>query len=755
MKILKRKYVLNLIIFNLLLSVLLSNPLIADQFPIKINGNNYTDESVIISLIKKMPSDLSDEYSNYLIKTLDKSQLFEDVLVEIVDKKYVVTVKEYPSIRKINYNNNERLKNEDLDKLSNDMNLTNLNPYTINQFISETKKIYESFGYNNIQITYEENIDSSINTADLTFNFIEGKITKINKIYFTGNENIDSRVLKNSIKSKTKTLRNIFANNNYKKFIIENDIFEISKIYRNKGYRNINVNYKIEYLSTNQVNIYFNIFEGEKYYFSSIDILDNENIINSKLKEDINKQIISFINKNKIYSFKNIENLQKIISDLIISNSIDFFEIKSLEKLNKNKVDVLFQINSIEPKYANNINIYGNSRTYDYVIRRELSLIEGDAIHNTEVKAIEKKLKSLNLFKSVSILEKELEDNLVDIDITVEEKQTGTVNAGVSVGTIDGFAVVAGLSERNFYGTGRSVKTIINTSTDRNQFTLETTDRLLYENDVDINYNANYIEQDFSKASSYKLNTFSLGIGLSYNLNQNTRHFVDLDYLIKDYTVTNSSTVSSTIGSSQGENVSFLLINNLFYNTLNSVYMPQNGRSINYSNIVETPTSSSNGYIKNIFTIKNYKKLNKNILSNQTRIGNIISLANNDVLTDDKFSLGGRWLRGFDTYGAGPRNSRTSYVGGRNLFVTKFDYSRQITDSNDFPLFLNLFNDYGLVWDNKTEPTNSDSSLRSSVGFGIKYYSPIGPIGFSWGFPISDETYDINRMFLFSVGNID
>ena len=87
--------------------------------------------------------------------------------------------------------------------------------------------------------------------------------------------------------------------------------------------------------------------------------------------------------------------------------------------------------------------------------------------------------------------------------------------------------------------------------------------------------------------------------------------------------------------------------------------------------------------------------------------------------------------------------------------MTKLDYSREILNNSDFPIFFNLFNDYGLLWENKTKPTNSDDSLRSSVGFGIRYYSPIGPIGFTWGFPLMDEEYDIKRMFLFSVGNID
>ena len=111
---------------------------------------------------------------------------------------------------------------------------------------------------------------------------------------------------------------------------------------------------------------------------------------------------------------------------------------------------------------------------------------------------------------------------------------------------------------------------------------------------------------------------------------------------------------------------------------------------------------------------------------------------------------GGRWLRGFDSYGTGPRNSRTSYVGGNNIAVVKLDYSYEITKQSDFPFYLNLFNDYGLVWENKTKPTQADNNIRSSVGFGIKYYSPIGPIGFTWGFQLLMKNMILKECFYFN-----
>ena len=743
------------LIFSIFLIFIYSNNLKANDLILEIQGNNYTDEDVILALIKNKPKEISEDYSNYLIKILNDSLLFESVSVKIKENKYIIDITEFPNINKIYFDNNERLKDEDLLNIVNELNFTNLNPTFINAFIEELTKIYESFGYNNTDISYSEKINIETNTADLYFDINEREITKINSIKFVGNENIDNNILQSSIDSKTKTLINIFANNNFKRFILENDLRKLSKLYKDNGFIDVKVDYKIEYLNSNRVNIFINIFEGEKYNFSSIKVNDQNDILNNDINNILKKIITnsSLIDTN--YSITNINKLQENISDEIIKNGFEFFEISTLEKIENNRVDILFDIKSVQPRYIKQINIYGNSRTYDYVIRRELSMAEGDAVYKSQIDKVKNKIKSLKLFKSVDVIEKELDGDLINLEINVEENQTGTVNAGVSLGTLDGFAIVAGLSERNFYGTGRSVKALVETSEDKTQFTFETTDRFYYENNVDVSYKANLKEEDFAKTSSYKLSTLSTGVGIYYDLTPKVRHMIDLDYLLKDYTVTNSSTVANAISNSSGMNASFLLRNSLYYSTLNSGFLPKNGRSISYSNFIETPTSSSNGYLKNIITIKNYKKINKNIFANQTRIGNIFSLNNNDILTDDKFSLGGRWLRGFDSYGAGPRDSRTSYVGGNNLIVTKFDYSRELFNNSDFPIFFNIFNDYGVLWENKTKPVNDDNSIRASAGFGIKYYSPIGPIGFSWGFPIADESYDIKRMFLFSVGNID
>ena len=756
MKILKKNFKnLKLIIFSFFILLFFSDKSLSNDVLFEIEGNNFTDTDAILSLLNNVPENVDAEYSDEILKTLNDSNLFSEVIVKYVDNKYIIIVKEYLNINNLYFSNNERLKDEDLELIALQLNLNNYNSRSVNLFINEIKKLYQSYGYNNVKIEYSKKEFEDTNTVNLYFDINEGEITKINSIILNGNKNILDSEIKEIIKSKTKSLRNIFANNNFKPDLIERDKYLIIDFYKNNGFVNIVVETQIEYLKSNRVNVYFNITEGDMFALSSINIIDSENLLNSDILKLINYDKNIFLQEQDFFSLDNIQQFKEEISSIIINNGIEFFEIKTLEKIEDKNVNILFQITSVNPRYTNQINIVGNSRTFDYVIRRELDIVEGDAIYKDQVKNIRDKLRSLNLFETVSVTEELVDENKVNLVIDVEEKQTGTFNAGISVGTLDGFAIVTGLRERNFYGTGRSLDILLNTSEDKNQFKLITTDRLSYENDANISYSVNYKQQDFSKASSYKLDTFSSGIGIGYKLNNNLYHNIDFEYALKDYKITDTSTASSSIVNSSGANMSYLIKNNFRYSTLNPGFISKTGNFVNFNNTIETPTSSSNGFVRNILTYKKFYSRDDSIFSVQTKLGNIFSLNNNDILTDDKFALGGRWLRGFDNYGAGPRNSRTSYVGGNNIAVAKLDYSFELTNKSDFPIYLNFFNDYGLIWENKTTPTQSDNSLRSSIGYGIKYYSPIGPIGFSWGFPIIDEEYDINRMFLFSIGNID
>ena len=212
----------NKIIF-IIIFILFSFNVFANNIDIEIIGNDHTDTDVVYSLLKDKPESLNSEYSNYLMKQLNQSGLFKNVRVEMNTDKYIIYVEEYPSLIKIYYKNNKRLKDEDFDMLEKDLNIFNLNTNKINKFIEQIKEIYKSFGYNQINIELKSEVYEQSNTANLYLQINEGEITKINNIYFIGNSNFDDDILKSKIKSKIKSLSNIFANNNFKLFQVESD----------------------------------------------------------------------------------------------------------------------------------------------------------------------------------------------------------------------------------------------------------------------------------------------------------------------------------------------------------------------------------------------------------------------------------------------------------------------------------------------------------------------------------------------------
>ena len=450
-----------------------------------------------------------------------------------------------------------------------------------------------------------------------------------------------------------------------------------------------------------------------------------------------------------------MDEIEYEISEILENAGMQYFQIAAFEKIVNYKADIIFEISPTEPIYVNQINISGNKRTYDYVFRRELQLSEGDPINSTKIKNITRQLNKLNFIGNAKVDTTTIDENSQNIDIIVEETQTGSFNVGLSIGTLDGASFISGLKESNINGTGRTLEFLVNTNEDNKEFVLSTSDKFFINNKVNHGYSVNYKENDFSKSQSYKLNSFSLDTNFNYKFSDNTYHTFGIGYSLKDYQVTNATSATDNIKNSEGESISFNISNDLTRNTLNSYIKPSRGNFVSFANYIETPSSSANGFIRNIITGKKYYSMNKNVFSAQGKLGNIFTLNDTEILLDNKFSLGGRWLRGFDAYGAGPRNSRTSYVGGNNLLALKLDFSKPISLNEQNPIYFNLFNDYGTVWGNKNTVTSSDQDIRISYGFGINYYSPIGPIGFSWGFPLVDKDYDIKRMFLFSIGNIN
>ena len=742
------------------------NVLALDKNNIIINGDILIDESVIFSIIdnNSITDTISDIDTNKILVDIYKTGLFSNVEIDIINNKLVINLMSEPRINKINFSGNKRFKDDDFyEIINNDFDLTYYNKNKVLIFIKELNNLYKSFGYNQIEISsfINDSQDNNLKSVDLNFEIYEGSISKINKVNFIGNLSFPDHRLLEQIKSKPKNSIFFFTKRNFKLFETKNDLQKLIIFYKKNGFRDVTVQTSYEYIDTkNFYNIIFSIDEGSKYQFSEINLeLNNIPLNDDQLKfinNNFNTYRDKFVLSNNSYNPDYYEKLKLLLTDILFEYGLKFFNIEISESLDNLFVNTSVIINSSLPKFINQIEIIGNTRTYDEVIRRELLITEGDAVNDLLIQQSLKKLKSLDIFESIDIKQNKINETSTDIVINVNEKPTGNFQVGLTIGSLEGYSFILGLNEKNIGGSGRNVSSKINSSSKNTEYSLNIIEPHIYNKKIDLIYGIGFIEKDLISKSSYKLDTFESNIGLQYDLTNDILHKITLDYVLKKYTVTDITNVSNSIANSQGSNAEIKLQNSLVFNSLNSFIRPSKGSYSRFTNILSPITNSDNGYIKNIFLLRKYYELDKNTFSIQTTIGNVFSLQNTNIDNDNKFSLGGRWLRGFDSLGAGPRKSSSAYIGGNNIFVTKFDFtSPLLSNQSDNPIDLNLFTDIGKVFSNKDDPAFSKESIRASYGFGFKFYTPIGPIGLSWSFPIMSESYDIKRSFLFSIGDLN
>jgi len=742
--------------------ILLSSNVFAinSNYKIEIQGNEFLDDDNILSIINDIEINNIDEYINEIFSLLNESGNFSDIQIKVDNNVINLILKENIKINNINFIGNKRFKNDELLKIFKENFIYNYyNKKNIKNFENNLKDLYYSYGYNNLDIQIDTNNYTDSN-LDLNITINEGKISKINKVFFKGNTNFEYNILQDQIKSKPKKDILFFLSRNFKYYELQNDLIRLKEFYFNNGYKDIFIDSKTEFISKkNKFNIYFNIIEGNKFEFNNFILLYNLPDINNDLKNNLtiffDNAVSETIDDSNIFNNTTIIKFNDLLSDFLFSNGKMFFEILIKQKIVNNQVDIIYEINSVKPKYVNQINIIGNTRTKDEVIRRELDFAEGDSINDNLISKSNRNLQYLNIFDSIQIKEKKINEDTVDLEIDIKEKSTGDFQVGLGLNSIDGVTFVTGLKEKNIAGSGRNLELSVNNSAKNSGYNLAVTEPFIFNKKINLIYGISYKEKDYSDSSSYNTTGLESKIGVSYFLSEDLKHSTFLRYNLNDFEIIDSSKVSNNILNSEGQNAEIILVNSFNFNKLNSFSRPTKGNSIIFENHFSPITNSDDGYLKNFIYHKKYYDHNKFVFSIKSRIGNILSLQDKEIISDRKFSLGGRSLRGFDIFGVGPRKSSSSYIGGNNLISTQIDFSKSMTKKSDNPIDISIFTDIGTVFGNKNNPTYTNESIRASYGFGIKYYSVIGPIGFSWGFPLADESYDIKRMFLFSIGDLN
>ena len=737
------------IILNIVSILIFTNISLAKNLDLKIIGNKYLDKEFIQSIVDTNIDLNDEELINYIIKELFSSGYFESVTAEIKDNILTINLIENPVINKIVYTGNNRFKDKDLNKA---IKIKLIETEIYNQYIAEDIKNtliqqYKSYGFNLIDISYEtENLENG--QINLNFNINEGEVTKIKKINIIGNDNISNRKIKSVIRSSESRFYKIFSSSHkYNENLIYLDEKKIEEYYLNKGFKNISVTSSIsEFIKDkNQVIISYFIEEGKKYKINNIEIIFDEKIDNSNVNLE---GLISdlYIKKNKTYNKSKIEKSSNSIYNFLQKQGMIFIDVNPIENEDDNLVNLEFLVSEINEAYISEINISGNVRTKDRVIRREMELSEGDPFVPSKIKKSRSNIRNLNFFSKVDVSAKSISNDRVKVDIEIEEKPTGEFNIGLAYDSYADTTLMSGLRENNIFGDGRYLALNLNASSDNTLINFEVVEPYIKNKNFNLIYNLDLSTDDFTSSSGYKKDIKTIGVGARYDLTDNISHYIKLDYAIEDFHSITSS-ASNSISNKEGENVEWYLTNRLSQYTTDTRWRPSEGHLLELYNRV-----AIDNYLLNKISYDRYYNFNKRILSYRTELANITSLVSGDVSDDDKFSLGGRKLRGFDVKGVGPRNSASGYIGGNNVLLAQLDYSIPLSESDDNSLDFVTFADAGKIFSNDTEPTNNNESVRISLGTGINLNTLIGPLSLTYAIPVQSESYDKEKKFVFSIG---
>jgi len=716
---------------------------------IQISGNKrVSDETVkVYGEIKPEGSDFSNSDINNILKNLYSTNFFEDVNIEIRNRKLIINLIEYPVINEIVLigEQNTRVKNQ-IKKIISSKEKNSFIKNNLNKDVNLIKKLYSSLGYKFSQVeTKVRNIDK--NNVDLAININKGEITRISKIFFTGDKKIKDKRLRDIIASEEdKFWKVISRNTRFNENQIELDKRLLINYYKNLGYYDVKVtSSSAEIQDSENINLYYSIEAGKRYIFAKIEtVLDStfDKEIFFPLREKYNDLVGTYYSPFKIKKI-----LEEI--DIIIENkNLQFVEHSVQETIEGDKINLAFNIKEGKKIIVERINIKGNNVTNESVIRSELLLDEGDPFTNLNLDKSVAKLKSKNIFNRVKseVLPGSSDDQKI-IEINIEEKPTGELSAGAGVGT-NGGTFAFDIQENNWLGEGK----VVGINVELSEESLK--GKLFYTNP---NYDllGNSIEYHIQNTSNdkpdqgYENKLITFGAGTSFEQYKDIYTNLSLNFSYDD--LRTNSNASASLQKQDGDFTELAAVYGLTYDKRNRTFMPTDGSVFGF--VQSLPIYADKPFIDNTFRFSTYHEFNENYVgSGKIFLSAINGLNDEDVRLSKRKTLSTRRLRGFSKGKIGPVDGN-DHIGGNYAAAVNFDVNlpNLLPDSSNTDV--SFFVDFGNVWEVDYDDSLNDSNkLRSSTGVNASWISPIGPMTFTLATNLSKASTDTTESFNFNLG---
>jgi len=738
---------------------------------IRVEGIQRIEPQTVRSYMHIRAGDIFDPARiDQSLKSLFATGLFADVSVRRVADTLIVKVVENPIINRIVFEGHDFMDEKDLRK---EVQLRSRVVYTRTRVQNDVKRIIDLYSrQGRFAVTVVPKvIQRAQNRLDLIFEIDEGEATLIRKISFIGNKAYSDRSLRAIIQSaETSIYAFLTADDVYDPDRIRFDEELLRRYYNSRGYADFRVLSSTAELSQDKEDFFltFTVEEGARYRTGKVEIKSEIKGLDIKLVRDR-----LAIKQGGWYNAKNVERSVDRLTNAVSGLGFAFIDIgPQLKRDKKNRiVSVVFRIREGPRLFVERINISGNVRTLDKVIRRELRLAEGDAFKRSRFTRSQGRMRSLDFFKKQKFTRKpgSAKDKTV-IDIEVEEKSTGSLSLGAGFSSDDGLLTQAQLTERNLLGKGQKLKIAASVGSKTQNIELGFTEPYFLGRNLSAGFDVFRTKTESDESISFDRTLVGFGLRAGFAYNDRLRQ--GLNYKIQSKKVTTSDAdLSAFVRLQEEKALTSSFGQSLAYDLRDSRVDTKEGFVIRLSNDL-AGFGGDNRYLRTeLGGAVYYEVANDWVLRIGAEVGHIIGFGK-DIRIDDRFFIGGDGrrsaLRGFAVGGIGPRDSVSGDALGGNLFITSSaELSAPLGNASSYQTKGFLFVDTGtlmFVDDDDIPATNppdplmkggtvqEENMLRLALGIGVGVRTPFGLIRVNYAFPILKADFDQTESFSFRFG---
>lgn len=756
---------------------------------IDVRGNERIEPATVISYLPIQVGETIDPARiDLALKALFRTDLFADVKIDLqADGTLVITVEENPIINRVLFEGNKSMKE---DKLRDEVSVRPRGIFTRSKVQTDVARIVELYrrsGRISANVT-PQIVQLPQKRVDLIFKIDEGPKSGILRVNFLGNKAYSDNDLRDVVVTEQSRWYKFFSSNaNYDPDRLEYDREQLRKFYRNRGYYDFRVSSAVAEFAPdkNGFAVTYTLDEGREYEFGKVTV-DTEL---KKLDPNVLKALIPF-RTGQVYEDQKIEQATDALTFAAGAAGFAFVDVRPRYTPNREAgtIDVTFEVKEGPRVYVDRIDIVGNSQTLDYVIRREMNLVEGDPYNRALVDRSKNQIRALGFFKDVEISETPgSAPDRTNLQVKVTEQPTGEFSFSAGYSSVDQLVIDLGVTQRNFRGRGQDVRARLSLGSVRQQIDLGFTEPRFLGRDLAAGVDAYYYKYDLTEFSApYKTETVGTNFRLNFPLSLDSRG--SLIYTLRNDDVTlgdeycDPAVYFSATCTQRGSFLTSLVGYGYRLDRRNDPINPTRGFYLQFNQ----DFAGVGGEVKYIRTEAEtgwYRGFTKSlILSVIGSAGYVDGWGGDHVRINDRFFKGGNSFRGFETAGIGPRDvtirttdsgtfQQDEALGGKAYAIGTVELTVPTFLPEQYGIKAAVFSDFGTLGGLDSvdtdrngqliDPSNPNSgrydirdnyALRASAGLSVFWRSPMGPIRFDFSRVLAKEDYDQTELFRFSTG---